>query len=118
MNAVSMVASLTSRLGINSRLWVAGTFLTEEENPDDCTIMLVLANEVLRGLDEEQREFFDWFGDVSLYDKYGCYNYAVVLDAERPEHERLGRFWFRQFGFHAERRRSGVAELVTVATAP
>lgn len=118
MNAVSMVASLASRLGIGSRLWVAGDFLTEEENPSDCMIVLVLIESVLRGLDNEQREFFDWFRDVRLYDKYGCHNYAVVLDAERSEHDRLTRYWFRQLGFHADPDQSGVAELITPTLAP
>lgn len=118
MNAVSMVVSLASRLGIVSRIWVAGALLTEEENPSDCMIILVLIETVLRGLNDEQREFVDWFRDVRLYDKYGCHNYAVVLDAERPEHDRLNHYWFRQLGFHAEAGRSGVAELLTPTIAP
>jgi hypothetical protein len=117
MNAVSMVAALASRLGIISRIWVAGSLLTEDENPGDCTLILVLTEEVLRALDEEQREFVDWFRDVSLHDKYGCNNYAIVLDVERPEYERLNRFWLRQLGFHAPGR-SGVAELLTPTSAP
>ena len=113
MNAVSMIVSLANRLGIVSRLWVAGGFLTEDENPSDCMIILVVDERALEALDEDQREFFNWFRDVPLYEKYGCRNYAVVLDAARPEHHRLCQFWLRQLGFHAETGTGGVAEFLT-----
>lgn len=113
MNAVSMVMSLASRLRLASRIWVSGAFLTENENPEDCVITLVIAEDMLHRLDSEQREFFDWFRDVRLHDKYHCHNYAIVLDAARADYDRLSRFWFRQYGFHDEGGRSGVAELLT-----
>jgi len=117
MNTVSMVMSLASRLRLASRIWVSGAFLTESDNPEDCVITLVIAEDMLRRLDTEQREFFDWFRDVRLYDKYNCHNYAIVLDPARADYDQLSRFWFRQYGFHDEAGRSGVAELLTPSEA-
>lgn len=113
MNTVSMVVSLASRLRIFARIWVSGPFMTEDDNPEDCIITLVLAEDILQRLDDQQREFFDWFRDVPLYDKYHCYNYGIVLDTARPEYDRLSRFWCRQYGFHEAGGRNGVAELRT-----
>ena len=118
MNSVTMVASLAGRLRLVGRLWVSGALLTENANPEDCVITLVLAEDMLQRLDHDQREFFDWFRDVPLYEKYGCRNYGIVLDAARPDYELLSRFWFRQFGFHDEGSRTGVAELLIPAETP
>lgn len=112
MNTVSMVVSLVNRVSIPSRLWVSGAFLTEEDNPKSCSLTLVLVQSIFRRLSAEQREFFDWFRDVSLYDKYQCNNYGVVLDAERPDYESVNSFWLRQFGFHDERRKQGIPEIL------
>ena len=111
MNTVSMVASLASRIRLAGRLWVSGAFLTEDENAETCTITLVLSEAAFQALDGDQREFFDWFRDVRLFDKYKCHNYGIVLDPARADHDLLCRFWFRQFGLHGEGGRNGVAEL-------
>lgn len=112
MNTVSMVVSLVNRVSIPSRLWVGGAFLTEEDEPENCTLTLVLVESVFRRLSEEQREFFDWFRDVSLHEKYRCDNYGIVLDAERPDYESVNGFWLRQFGFHDELRKKGIPEIL------
>jgi hypothetical protein len=116
MNTVSMVVSLATRLRIFARIWVSGPFMTEDENPEDCVITLVLVEDILQRLDDQQREFFEWFRDVPLYDKYRCYNYGIVLDTARRDYDRLSRFWCRQYGFHEEAGRRGVAELRTPTT--
>lgn len=112
MNTVSMVVSLVNRVSIPSRLWVAGAFLTEEDNPRSCSLTLVLVESIFRRLSTEQREFFDWFRDVSLFEKYQCDNYGIVLDAERPDYESVNGFWLRQFGFHDEMRKQGIPEIL------
>jgi hypothetical protein len=112
MNSVSMVVSLINRVGIPSRLWIAGTFLTETPEPDHCSLTLVLVESVFHRLSGDQREFFDWFRDVPLHDKYQCYNYGIVLDVQRADFETLNTFWLRQYGFHDDARKQGVAELL------
>ena len=112
MNTVSMVVSLVNRVSIPSRLWVGDAFVTEEDEPERCSLTLVLVESVFRRLNPEQREFFDWFRDVSLYEKYRCDNYAIVLDAERPDYETVNAFWLRQFGFDDEVRRKGIPEIL------
>lgn len=112
MNTVSMVVSLVNRVSIPSRLWVAGAFLSEEDNPRSCSLTLVLVESIFRRLSTEQREFFDWFRDVSLFEKYQCDNYGIVLDAERPDYENVNGFWLRQFGFHDEMRKQGIPEIL------
>ncbi len=117
MNTISMVVSLVNRVSIPARLWIGGPLMTEEENPDDCCLTLVLVQSIYRGLSPDQREFIDWFGDVSLFEKYRCTNYIIVLDAEREDFETLQGFWLRQYGFHDERRKKGVAEILLPAVA-
>jgi hypothetical protein len=112
MNTVSMVVSLVNRVSIPSRLWVGGAFVTEEDDAESCSLTLVLVESVFRRLSEEQREFFDWFRDVPLYEKYRCDNYAIVHDAERPDYESVNGFWLRQFGFHDETRKQGIPEIL------
>ena len=112
MNAVSMVTTLINRASIPARLWIAGSFLTEAPEPEDCSLTLVLVDSVFRRLCDEQREFFDWYREVPLYDKYRCHNYGVVLDADRADYDTLNAFWLRQYGFHDETRKKGVAELL------
>lgn len=115
MNTISMVVSLVNRVSIPSRLWVDGAFLTEAENPEDCCLTLVLVESVFRRMSPDQREFFDWFREVPLYEKYRCHNYGIVLDAERPDYDGVHAFWLRQYGFHDEARRKGVAEILLPA---
>jgi hypothetical protein len=112
MNTVTMVISLINRVSIPARLWIDGGFLTEEENPEHCCLMLVLVESVYRRMSVDQREFFDWFRAVSLFEKYNCYNYAIVLDADRDDFETIHNFWLRQYGFHHEKYRKGVAEIL------
>jgi hypothetical protein len=112
MNTVSMVVSLVNRVSIPSRLWVGGPFVTEEDNPESCLLTLVLVESIFKRLSAEQLEFFDWFRDVSLYEKYRCCNYGIVLDAERPDYENVSGFWLRQFGFHDELRKKGIPEIL------
>ena len=112
MNTVSMVVSLVNRVSIPSRLWVGGAFLTEEDDPGSCSLTLVLVESVFRRLSVEQREFFDWFRDVSLFEKYHCDNYGIILDAERSDYESVNSFWLRQFGFHDEMRKKGIPEIL------
>ena len=117
MNTVSMVVSLVNRVSIPSRLWVDGAFLTEEDDPDNCCLTLVLVESVFRRMSPEQREFFDWFRDVPLYEKYRCNNYGIVLDAERIDYESVLNFWLRQYGFHHDTRKKGIAEILLPAMA-
>ncbi|MCB1502676.1 MAG: hypothetical protein KDK07_23350 [Bauldia sp.] len=112
MSSISMVVTLINRVSIPSRLWVAGSFLTETPEPVDCSLTLVLVDSVFHGLAEEQREFFDWYRDVPLFEKYRCYNYGIVLDAERADYDAMSAFWLRQYGFHDQQRKAGVAELL------
>ena len=112
MNTVSMVVSLVNRVSIPSRLWVGDAFVTEEEDPERCSLILVLVESVFERLTPEQREFFDWFREVSLFEKYHCDNYAIVLDAQRVDYETVNAFWLRQFGFHDKARRQGVPEIL------
>jgi hypothetical protein len=112
MNTVSMVVSLVSRVSIPSRLWVGDAFVTEQDDPDRCMLTLVLVESIFRRLNAEQREFFDWFREVSLFEKYRCDNYAIVLDAERPDYELVNVYWLRQFGFHDDLRRKGIPEIL------
>jgi len=48
MNTVSMVVSLVNRVSIPSRLWVGDAFVTEEDEPERCTLTLVLVDAMER----------------------------------------------------------------------
>lgn len=112
MRTVSTLISLVNRSSIPARLWISGHFLTEDPNPTDFTATLVLVESVFRSLTVEQREFFDWFRRESLFERYHCDNYGLVIDADRQDYELILRFWLRQCGFDGGRRTGGVAEVL------
>jgi len=109
------VATLTKSLNqasIPSRLWIDGSFVTEQENPAEVDVTLVVVGPVFRSMTGEQRAFFDWFRSTPLYEKHRCYNYALILDGERDDWELLYRYWLRKYGFNDETRKKGIAEIV------
>ena len=109
---VATLARSLNQSSIPSRLWIAGRFLTEEENPTEVDVTLVVVGDVFRSLTTEQRVFFDWFHSTDLGEKYRCYNYALILDGERDDWELLYRYWLRKYGLNDEARKKGIAEIV------
>ena len=97
---------------IPARLWIDGSFLTEQENPEDIDVTMVVVGHVFRSLTAEQRALFDWFRSTPLYEEHRCYNYALILDGERDDWDLLHRYWVRQYGFDDDRRKKGVAEIL------
>ena len=112
METVSTLHGLVNRSSIPCRLWFSGGFMTENPNPVDFTATLVIVESVYRSLSEEQHQFFDWFRRDSLYDRYRCDNYGLVVDADRSDYEVILRFWLRQCGFDRAGRSEGVAEVL------
>ena len=112
METLSTIVRSVNDSSVPARLWVGGSFLTAQENPEDFDVTLVLVESVFRSMTADQRAFFDWFHSTSLYEKHRCYNYALVLDGERDDWETLHRYWLRQYGFDVERRKKGVAEIL------
>jgi hypothetical protein len=42
MSTISMIARLVNEASLPARLWIGGDFLTEKENPIDCSVAIVL----------------------------------------------------------------------------
>ena len=112
METLSAVFRSINDSAISARLWIDGGFLTEQENPDNVELTMILLESVFRRLNSDQRAFFDWFRSTSLYQEHRCYTYALVLDDLRDDWEFLQRYWLRQYGFDDERRKRGVAEIL------
>jgi hypothetical protein len=112
MSTVAMLARLITESSIPSRLWVGGDFLTERQNPHDCIVSLVLVESVHGSLSNNQREFFDWFRNTSLYDQYRCETYGMVLDAGRREWEILQAYWLNQYGLGGTKINTGIVEIL------
>ena len=73
--------------GIRGDIWLDGSFLTEKLNPDDVDVLLSVTSEEYRAMDDNQRAFFDWFRNTSLYENYKCDNYGIILDPGVAEFE-------------------------------
>lgn len=112
MNTATTIVSLINRASIPARLWVGGNLLTEEPNPTDFTLNLVLVESVFRALTLDQREFFDWFRTESLYERYHCDNYGMIIDADRTDYELIQTYWLRQSHSNHGRHNEGVAEIL------
>jgi hypothetical protein len=112
METLTTIVGSINDSSIPARLWVDGSFLTEQENPKDLDVTMIVVASVFGSMTADQRAFFEWFHSTSLYEKHRCYNYALVLDGERDDWEILFRYWVRQYGFDDERRKKGVAEIV------
>jgi hypothetical protein len=110
METLSTLVKSINDSGIPARLWIDGGFLTEQENPEEIDVTMIVMASAFRAMTADQRAFFDWFRSTSLYDKHRCYNYALVLDGERDDF--LHRYWLRQYGFDDDRRKKGVAEIL------
>jgi hypothetical protein len=41
MSTISMIARLVNEASMPARLWIGGDFLTEKENPSDCSVAIV-----------------------------------------------------------------------------
>ena len=115
MAALSSVYRSINDSSIPARLWIDGGFLTEQDNPDDIDVTMVVVGHVFRSMTAEQRALFDWFRSTSLYEGHRCYNYALILDGERDDWDRSHRYWLRQYGFDDDLRKKGVAESGTEA---
>lgn len=117
MGAAELVVSLINRSGIPARVWLDGGLLTEDPEPEDFCLTMVLVELVFRSLSAEQHDFFEWFRTASLYEKHQCDNYGVVIDAERDDYEILQEYWMRQYWFDGDRQTMGIAEIVVPSLA-
>ncbi|WP_421722962.1 DUF6932 family protein [Bauldia sp.] len=111
MKTVSTIITLANRTSIPARMWIAGDFLTEEPDPDGLCIAMVLVESIFEALSDDQRDFFDWFRGESLFARYRCDNYGLVIDADRYDYDTVLRYWMRQFGTGRGPKR-GVAEIL------
>jgi len=117
MEAAELIVSLINRSSIPARLWIDGSFLTEDPEPDHFCLTMVLVESVFRSLSAEQHDFFEWFRAASLFEEHGCENYGIVIDAEREDYEILQEYWMRQYRFDRGRQSRGVAEFVVPSLA-
>lgn len=112
MQTITTMVTLINRSSIPARLWIGGSFLTEDPHPEDFALLMVLVGSVHRDLGHEQRDFFNWFRTQPLYDQYRCENYGIVIDADRGDFPLLQTYWMRQFHFDRGRQQMGIAEIL------
>lgn len=118
METLGRIVALVNQANIPASLWIDGAFVTETENPGGFDVTLVLTEEIYERLDDTQHELFQWFRTVSLADRYHCDNYAIVIDAGRPDGEIMQHYWLRQYGFDRAGLGHGVIELLLPSIAP
>ncbi len=107
-----MIGRLINEASIPARLWIGGDFLTERDNPQGCSLAIVLVESVHAALSTEQVEFFDWFRNSSLTDQYQCETYGMVLDAGRSDWEFLYAYWLNQYGLGRKNTSTGIVEVL------
>jgi len=112
MGTISMLGRLVNEASIPARLWVGGDFLTERDNPQSCSLAMVLVESVYASLPTEQLEFFDWFRNAPLFDHYKCETYGLVLDAGRGDWEFLYAYWLNQYGLGRKNTSTGIVEVL------
>jgi hypothetical protein len=112
MSTISMIARLVNEASLPARLWIGGDFLTEKDNPSDCSVAIVLVESVYSSLSGDQLDFFDWFCHSTLFDEYHCETYGLILDAARRDWELLYSYWLNQYGFGRKGTSTGIVEIL------
>jgi hypothetical protein len=109
MEKLEEVLSLIQQNGMRGEVWIDGSFTTEKLNPDDVDLILVTEAKDHQSFDDDQRNFFKWFSETSLYDRFRCDNYTMIKDASHPKNEWTLAYWLRQFGFSRGNQMKGLA---------
>jgi hypothetical protein len=112
MGTIAMIGRLVNEASIPARLWIGGDFLTERENPQSCSVAIVLVESVYTSLSTDQHEFFEWFRNSSLVDQYKCETYGLVIDAGRSDWEFLYAYWLNQYGLGRKKASTGIIEVL------
>jgi hypothetical protein len=96
---LSELTQVINQKGINGEIWIDGSFLTQKLNPDDVDLVLVISQSTFNLMDDDQKEFLNWFNNTSLYQRYRCDNYLFVREENAATGEYLYAYWLKQFGF-------------------
>jgi hypothetical protein len=111
MSNFEKIVESINRSGIIGEVWVDGSFLTEQLNPEDVDILLAVATVSFLSMNANQRQFFKGFQTSPLFSTHKCDNYAQVIDPSRSDGEWLYAYWLRQFGFSRREEMKGIAVL-------
>ena len=118
METLTRIVDLLNQASFPATLWIEGAFVTETDNPDSFDATLVFTQPIYDRLTKSQNELFHWFSTASLADNYRCNNYAVIIDADRPDGAVMQEYWLRQYGFDRADDGLGVIELLVPSLAP
>ncbi len=113
MENLTSIIQLINQKSIPGDIWIDGSFLTEKLNPDDVDLILIVSETNYRAFNADQKSFFDWFRNTSLYDQYRCDNYATALEPGSTLGEYMHAYWLRQFGFSRDNKLKGLALIKT-----
>jgi hypothetical protein len=109
----SLVVGDLRAIGIEMELWVDGSFLTEEPDPEDCDVVARIAHGAWTGASEEQHRLLAALVRRDLKPRFRCdfycfveYEKGHILEAEG---EWMRAYWLRQFGFSRSDRPKGLA---------
>lgn len=112
MAAIAQVVGVINNASIPARIWIGGSFLSEAVEPEDFTLSLVVTESVFNAMTPDQNSVFDWIRTTSLFEKYRCENYAIVIDETRADGEWLSAYWLRQLMGTPHDDKRGIAEIL------
>jgi hypothetical protein len=112
MAAIAQMVGVINNASIPARIWIGGGFMSEAVEPADFSLSLVVTESVFDSMTPDQNSVFDWIRTASLFEKYRCENYAVVIDETRADGEWLNAYWLRQLMATSHDDRRGIAEIL------
>lgn len=117
MSAFEALYNALSGQGIESEVWVDGSFLTKKINPDDSDIVVKLMSSAYDSLTNDQQEVLDRVSKQKFCVQSRCDSYFFIEYPKNHDLHWVGEdskaYWLKQFGFSRQKQTKGFALLKT-----
>jgi hypothetical protein len=105
MCGLEHIVAVLRESGIQGKLWIDGSFLTESIDPNDVDVVLCMQSAFADAATIAQNGTIEWFQDAQrvLHRWLKCHAFAIVRWPENDANYWNGEYWYaywlRQWGF-------------------
>jgi hypothetical protein len=116
MTGLESVVDRVSSAGINTDIWVNGSFLTKKEDPNDSDIVLKVDATLIDNGTDDQKAILEWVRS-DLKNDHLCDSYIMPIFPDGDPQQVLNdyhiAYWLKQFGFSRGVNYKGIAVVQT-----
>ncbi|KAF0178283.1 MAG: hypothetical protein FD161_2030 [Limisphaerales bacterium] len=116
MEGLEQVITKLVESGVESEVWIDGSFLTEKTDPEDSDILVKVTSEFTERLNSQQEAVLNWI-DTNLKDSHLCHSFVLASFPEGHVNytgsQWFHAYWLRQFGFTRGDEPKGIAVIRT-----